>query len=378
MKTRKTDNTVVRTTRVWFGDVNPTKLSALKTLVIRGTDIQRFYVDQRWQRQDFSGRMPELVDVHKGRDRFSAPVRLVQPMAKQAAEVVASQHDLDAKTKPILRKNTITLFYHHVEVQRADHLSFFDWVLVLKGAGVPTVNLPFHGHKHLNGLLEKGYSVQRTVRFGVKKGLVYADLIMKKTLVAVPKTKGKVLGIDLNLVEGVVTSEGQRIPMSGTPGGKHKKQSRSHQCAREQADRAVKQLDLRDISKVVLEDLRHIKNGNRGTFPRGLNRRLSHWHRGHFTKRLQERCAEEQIPVYFVNAAYTSQFCRQCFRWDRRNRNNSLFECINCGHKDHADLNAAHNIKLLQLAGAYGLCSLPNAGPLTKDDIGRNSCQRSA
>ena len=190
MKTRKTGNTVVRTTRVWFGDVNPTKISALKALVVRGTDIQRFYVDQRWQRQDFSGRMPELVDIHRGRDRFKAPVRLVQPMAKQAAEVVASQHKLDAKTKPMLRRNTVTLFYHHVEVQRADHLSFFDWVLTLKGAGVPTIQLPFHGHKHLSTLLEKGYSIQRTVRFGIKKGLVYADLIMKKTLVVQPKTKG--------------------------------------------------------------------------------------------------------------------------------------------------------------------------------------------
>ena len=46
-----------------------------------------------------------------------------------------------------------------------------------------------------------------------------------------------------------------------------------------------------------------------------------------------------------VNAAYTSQTCFCCGYVDKRNhRDQKTFECFWCGHKQHADLNAAKNI----------------------------------
>jgi putative transposase len=47
-----------------------------------------------------------------------------------------------------------------------------------------------------------------------------------------------------------------------------------------------------------------------------------------------------------VNPAYTSQTCSSCGYVDKRNRRDQkTFECLWCGHKQHADLNAAANIE---------------------------------
>jgi len=63
--------------------------------------------------------------------------------------------------------------------------------------------------------------------------------------------------------------------------------------------------------------------------------------------RAKLRDFEERYGIKFteVNAAYTSQTCSSCGYVDKRNRRDqSTFKCLWCGHKQHADLNAAKNI----------------------------------
>ncbi|MGC9221238.1 MAG: RNA-guided endonuclease InsQ/TnpB family protein [Solirubrobacteraceae bacterium] len=46
-----------------------------------------------------------------------------------------------------------------------------------------------------------------------------------------------------------------------------------------------------------------------------------------------------------VNPAYTSQQCPQCGHTTPKNRESQAdFRCVNCGHQQHADINAARNI----------------------------------
>lgn len=52
------------------------------------------------------------------------------------------------------------------------------------------------------------------------------------------------------------------------------------------------------------------------------------------------------IAVSTVHASYTSKMCPVCGCIEDENRpNQETFECIECGHKDNADFNAAKNIK---------------------------------
>ncbi|MEV5010016.1 transposase [Streptomyces sp. NPDC055692] len=50
--------------------------------------------------------------------------------------------------------------------------------------------------------------------------------------------------------------------------------------------------------------------------------------------------------VVLVNPAYTSQTCHRCKHVDAKNRESqAVFACTACGHRDHADVNAAKNIR---------------------------------
>lgn len=82
----------------------------------------------------------------------------------------------------------------------------------------------------------------------------------------------------------------------------------------------------------------------------GLSKRLNAILRNCGRKVIRDklRDLEERfgITTTEVNAAYTSQTCSCCGYVDKRNRHDQKsFQCLWCGHKLHADLNAAANIK---------------------------------
>ncbi len=74
---------------------------------------------------------------------------------------------------------------------------------------------------------------------------------------------------------------------------------------------------------------------------------------------IERKCEELGIEVIRKNPWKTSQFCRYCFKWDRRNRRGDKFLCVNCHHGvEHADFNASKNLELLGLLGFYGIHDL--------------------
>ena len=51
-----------------------------------------------------------------------------------------------------------------------------------------------------------------------------------------------------------------------------------------------------------------------------------------------------------MDPRYTSQKCFICGNIDKASRNRSRYQCVKCGYCEHADVNAAKNIR--------GLCTL--------------------
>lgn len=126
----------------------------------------------------------------------------------------------------------------------------------------------------------------------------------------------------------------------------------AHQHSRELADKA---------ETIVREDLK-IKNmtkSAKGTVEKpgknvkaksGLNRVIQNagW------SRFNRYCDYKFKSVIEVDARYTSQKCSICGYVDSKNRKSqSKFNCMSCGHTDHADLNASANI-LASGIGATG------------------------
>lgn len=68
---------------------------------------------------------------------------------------------------------------------------------------------------------------------------------------------------------------------------------------------------------------------------------------GRFRQRLTDKTDQATQPctLVFVNPAYTSQECRNCHHRSPQNRETqAVFCCVNCGHTNHADTNAAESI----------------------------------
>ena len=51
------------------------------------------------------------------------------------------------------------------------------------------------------------------------------------------------------------------------------------------------------------------------------------------------------MPFILVPTPYTSKRCNSCGEINDENRNGDKFKCVECGHEDHSDINAAKNIK---------------------------------
>ena len=112
----------------------------------------------------------------------------------------------------------------------------------------------------------------------------------------------------------------------------------------------------RRFGAVALEDLnvRAMTASARGTVEApgrgvqqkaGLNRSILAQGWSIFAAQLDYKLEAAGGRLVYVPAAYTSQTCAECGVVDARSRKSqAAFECVACGHRDHADTNAARNI----------------------------------
>jgi len=97
-------------------------------------------------------------------------------------------------------------------------------------------------------------------------------------------------------------------------------------------------------SVFVLEDLSSIRTSRRG---KKMNKWLGSWafyQQEEFLTYKAEALGKRGV---HQDPRYTSQKCNVCKHIKRTNRNKSRFCCKNCGHRTHADLNAARTFRTL-------------------------------
>ena len=77
----------------------------------------------------------------------------------------------------------------------------------------------------------------------------------------------------------------------------------------------------------------------------GLNRVILDVGIGEFFRQLEYKSKWYDREFVKVDPKYTSQTCNICGHKSKENRKTQAkFECVNCGHKENADVNAAKNI----------------------------------
>ena len=99
-------------------------------------------------------------------------------------------------------------------------------------------------------------------------------------------------------------------------------------------------------SAIVLEKLTGIKKNTRREVKK-LSRKnrgvISSWSFYQLQKFIEYKAKKYGVPVVYINPYNTSRVCARC--GGMGNRVGKIFECPSCGHVEHADVNAAFNIR---------------------------------
>jgi putative transposase len=203
---------------------------------------------------------------------------------------------------------------------------------------------------------------------------------------------GAVVGIDMGVTHFLTTSDGAHVPnprhlvaaaehlaAAQQSLSRRKRGSNRRRKARERVaeyHRKVRQARLDHAHKTALALVRdhdliahealQVANMTRRPKPRpvgdgsykpngataktGLNRSIQDAGWGMFLNLLRDKAESAGRVVVEVDPRHTSQRCSRCGHVAAGNRDREVFKCLSCGHKAHADVNAAINILRAGLA----------------------------
>ena len=111
-----------------------------------------------------------------------------------------------------------------------------------------------------------------------------------------------------------------------------------------------KTLQSQGVNHIVMEDLDngfgkcYVKDKDNNDI--NYNRKVKFLGLSSLKQEVEHIARKYDIAVSTVQASYTSKMCPVCGCIEDENRpSQEVFECIECGHKDNADFNAAKNIR---------------------------------
>lgn len=208
--------------------------------------------------------------------------------------------------------------------------------------------------------------------------------------------EGDVLGIDRGLYYLAVTSNKQffsssqiratqrrylhnrkRLQQKGTRSAKRRLKSMSLSEKRFMKDInhcvSKKLASLQGISVYVLEDLTGIRNQRRN---KKMNKWMSSWSFYQLEQFLAYKAEANGKSVRHVDARYTSKKCSRCKHRSSTNRHKSRFRCGSCGYQEHADINAAYNIRDDYLLSTT--CGSVEQAPVNEPDVTGSNVQLQA
>lgn len=191
-----------------------------------------------------------------------------------------------------------------------------------------------------------------------------ASLMFKGDIIP-EETTGDAVGLDRGLYSLVTTSEGTHYTAKEVRAVRRQylyTRKKLQQKGTHSANRLLKKLSGKEkrfmlnynhvITKqlvnnpansvFVLEDLKGIRDKRKG---KKLNTWLSQWSYAQLETLLKYKAEALGKQVVFIDPRYTSQRCNACGVIEKTNRRKNKYVCKSCGVMEHADVNAAMNIR---------------------------------
>jgi IS605 OrfB family transposase len=340
--------------------------------------VERFSAAANWLAGEaFAAQSANKVELQRQhyrelRDRFG----LSAQMAVRCIAQVCEAYKRDRAKRPKFRKHAAMPFD-----QRMMSFKGIDRVSLLTLTGrviVPLVMGKYQAERFSRAVGQCDLVLRRDGKWFL---LCVVDLPEGTT---VPATD--FIGVDLGLVHIATDSDGnvhsgegvdrirrkhnlqrKRLQRKGTKGARKKlkrlsgKEARFRRHENHRISKAIVETAKGTDRGIALEDLRGIRQRvtARG---RDARHRLSGWSFSQLGTFLSYKAQLAGVPVVFVGPRNTSRTCSACGHCEKSNRRSRAeFRCLACDFAEHADRNAALNIKAQAARKtASGLADGPN------------------
>jgi IS605 OrfB family transposase len=316
-----------------------------------------------WKEKAFGTFKLQSLVYHSLKEKYQLSAQLVVRLVAK----VADAYKLDKKQKRVFRPDGSIAYDDRILRYGSDYVSI--WTVAGRR------KIPFVCGEREKKLLESRQGESDLV---YRKGKWY---LFATVNVVEPTTNDPegFLGVDLGIARIATDSEGQyfsgahvrnlrkrhrrlrkKLQSKGTKSARRLLKKRSGKEARFAKDlnhQISKQLVAkaqRTKKAIVLEDLKNIRFRVRAS--RKVRTELHSWSFAQLKTFIEYKARLAGVKVITVGPRNTSRECSQCGHISKSNRRSqSDFKCRSCGHRQHADLNAALVI------GSRGTVIYPNA-----------------
>lgn len=118
------------------------------------------------------------------------------------------------------------------------------------------------------------------------------------------------------------------------------KESRIIKNINHHISKKIVEIAISEKCGIRFENLKGIRKNKKHS--RNFRYSLNSWSYYQIQKLTEYKAKKQGIEISYVAPAYTSQTCSRCGSLGDRDK--KKFQCVSCGHADHADVNASFNI----------------------------------
>jgi len=290
---------------------------------------------------------------------------------------------LDAKMKeptwrewniPTLRETCIQANVNVVKLQTSEASTFDYWLTISTLEKGKPIRVPVKLAKYHHEAL-KDKKINRSVQLNKRADGWWLTLSYDELITVQTQPDAPVVGIDVGIANFVTTSTGKQY---GTFHDKlRERQKRDREKRRRKAKlraclqkKGVQKLPSTSshsgqrLGRHVRQEIHRAVNCCFAEHPdaqfayeqisaasmkfkaRAMNAYLRASNLAHIPKHIAWNATKRGVQATLVKSAYSSQECHVCHSTHRKNRpDQRTFHCQVCGHKAHADINAARNIQ---------------------------------
>ena len=317
---------------------NPGKLEDLRYSASRFALYAQHFVTQLY----FNRSVRHLSTLGMG--------QLANQAQHKAMGILKAQREAAKETGDKTNAPRISFLSCPARIEESKESRFDYWIDFETQFSKRRIRVPAKSHKRLNHFLREGWELNPVCELVRQKNGNWQARVFVQKEVAQAEPRPDSLGVDVGITNSVSRSDGylgrglsRVIRRVRTKDAERRRQG--HALKRPKT--SVKQrLDIearrtvarckRDGLSLAVEDPKRLANLRSGS--------LQGWARSYFARRAAMIAEEEGIWITHVNPAFTSLTCQSCGNRDKRNRVKQRFECLSCGSRAHADIQAARAI----------------------------------